>query len=61
MKERVMKGGKSGKMKKSPQMPDMRGKTRPVPEAGSKVKKGVEPSLYTGPKGSKGPARKPGT
>ena len=56
-----MKGGKSGKMKKSPQMPDMRGKTMPVPEAGSKVKKGVEPSLYTGPKGSKGPARKPGT
>ena len=52
---------KSGTMKKSPQMPDKRGKSLPVPAAGSKVGMGVEPKLYTGPKGSKGAKRKPGT
>lgn len=52
---------KSGTTKKSPQMPDKRGKALPTPAAGTKVGRGVEPALYQGPKGSKGPKRKPGT
>lgn len=36
-------------------------KSLPVPAAGSKVGMGVEPALYTGPKGSKGKPRKAGT
>lgn len=52
---------KSGTMRKSPQKKDMRGMSLPTPAAGTKVGRGVEPALYTGPKGAKGPKRKAGT